>query len=189
MKASKEVQVKCVTPFVTFVERDYEHNGHKGTWAYATRRKVKADGSLGKDSKAVVIIAKTEDGEYILNKEFRVPMAGESGEDGYNISFPAGIKDDGEAPEQAAIRELSEETPYRVKGILDVSPPLASSPGITDEMIYLVRCIVEPDPNGHDREPSEDIETFLARDIHDSRIPQNIKWGFKCWMELYHSTL
>ena len=187
MEASTNIRVLQSTPYLSFVERDYEHNGNTGTWAYATRRQFVPGEGLGPDSKAVIIIAKTKDGEYVLNKEFRVPLAGLDGTGGYNISFPAGLIDSGETPEAAAIRELSEETPFRVIEVLNVSPPLASSPGVTDERIYLVRCVVEPDPEGHDREAMEDIETFLAKDVHDPRIPADAEWGVKCWLELDHS--
>lgn len=43
--------------------------------------------------------------------------------------LPAGLIDDGETPEEAAIRELREETGYKAEGALESSAVLATDPG------------------------------------------------------------
>lgn len=64
-----------------------------------------------------------------------------------SIEFPAGLIDQGESPEQAALRELAEETGYGSssftgpKGtITHVSKVLADSPGMSTETTVLV-CV------------------------------------------------
>ena len=44
-------------------------------------------------------------------------------------SLLEGLVDDGETPEEAAIRELEEETGYRADHVVDVSPVIVSDPG------------------------------------------------------------
>jgi ADP-ribose pyrophosphatase len=54
----------------------------------------------------IIVLAMTEKDEIILVRQFR-PALGQ-----YTLEFPAGDIDQGETPEQAAIRELHEETGY-----------------------------------------------------------------------------
>ena len=184
MKVSDKVKLLQATRHIRFVAREFEHNGSQGWWSYATRRAVSREGILGEDTMAVVVIArvgKLTKPDYVLNREFRVPLGG------WEIAFPAGLMNPGESPEEAAAREFSEETPYRITSIGEVSLPLASSPGITDEMVYIVRCWAEEKPDkATARETGEEIETFLASDTNDPRIPKGdgIVWSVRAWMEL-----
>ena len=195
MKIASLDRVLASTKFVSLVARGFEHNGCKGEWAFATRRRGVSSKNmnglengcrLGKDTRAVIIVArvispKGGSYDYIVNKEYRVPLAG------YELAFPAGLIDTGETPEDAARRELAEETPYEVREITAVSPPLASSSGITDEMVHIVRCFAVPKAiPGTAMEPAEDIETFLAKDTSDPRVPkgEGIVWSVRTWLEL-----
>jgi 8-oxo-dGTP pyrophosphatase MutT (NUDIX family) len=58
------------------------------------------------------------------------------------IEFPAGLIDDGESPQVAALRELHEETGYRGT-ILRMIPPTFNSPGLTGEAVHQVRIDVD----------------------------------------------
>lgn len=51
--------------------------------------------------------------------------------DAYCVEFPAGLIDEGESPEEAAVRELKEETGYEGK-VCDVSDVLSCQPGMTN---------------------------------------------------------
>jgi len=137
-------------------------------WDYATRTTKKSKDSAD----AVVIIpllkrpyAKKNDGDNdnsndnagddstfdtLLVEQFRPPV-GKS-----TLEFPAGLIDAGETPEQAALRELKEETGYvgeACKIAPTVSPLVCMSPGLCDETVRCVVVVVDldnpyNDPNG-----------------------------------------
>ena len=78
---------------------------------------------------AVVIIMTDETGERILlNREFRM-AAGM-----WVINFPAGLIDAGETPEEAATRELREETGLEIVSIDDTMGLSYSAVGFSNEM-------------------------------------------------------
>lgn len=99
-----------------------------GRWEFA--RRVNGRG-------AVFVLAVTDAKELVLVEQYRVPVAERT------LELPAGIYGDedshaDETPEQCAMRELEEETGYRGKAAkLLLRGPVA--PGLTDEIMYLVR--------------------------------------------------
>lgn len=145
----KIVQKKVLkkTPFVEFMQTNYMNMKNKlSNWCWCRRPG---------NRKAVVIAAVTENDELVVTREYRVPI------EGYEIGFPAGLIDKGEKPEDAARRELEEETGLKIVEILHTSPAILSSPGITNEAIHMVYAKVSGKPNTDQLEDSEDIETFL----------------------------
>ena len=76
---------------------------------------------------------------------------------------PAGLIDAGETPEQAARRELAEET--QLTGTLEFLTQLYSSPGFTDEKIHLFLAS-DLSPARADPDEDEDLTTTW-RDIDD----------------------
>lgn len=82
----------------------------------------------GTEADAVVIIVTDETGEKcLLNREFRM-AAGD-----YVYNFPAGLIDEGENYEQAAIRELKEETGLELYEITEVLGTSYSAVGFSNE--------------------------------------------------------
>lgn len=104
-----------------------------------------------RDTKAVVVNSYHKD-KIILVKQFRYPI------NMFSIEFPAGLIDEGETPEQTALRELIEETGYSGE-VTSVSPPLCTSAGITSEIIYMVDIKVTS-RSDQELDDSEEIEVL-----------------------------
>ncbi|MBX2852346.1 MAG: NUDIX hydrolase [Phycisphaeraceae bacterium] len=100
-----------------------------GRWEYVRRHTAEG---------AVAILATTDEGELVLVEQFRVPMGCAC------LELPAGLvgdteADKGEALRVAAERELLEETGYAAAQ-LEHLYPIATSPGLSSEMIDLFRA-------------------------------------------------
>ena len=67
-----------------------------------------------------------------MTREFHAPLST------YELSLPSGLINAGELANDAAIREFNEETEMTLSRVIHVSPPLASSAGLTDETVSLI---------------------------------------------------
>lgn len=132
-------QTKWLT-LKTITWTDDENNERK--WDMVQRTTKKVDSS---DAVVIIPLLKSERSgtktvETILVRQYRPPMGT------YTLEFPAGLIDDGETSEQAALRELKEETGYT--GEIDTSYErnmMCMSPGLTDETIEMVIVQVDLD--------------------------------------------
>lgn len=125
-------------------------------WIFASRKKGAGAGHVSAD--AVVIIATvTHKGSphLLITREYRAPLGS------HEISLPSGLVDAGESVETTAERELLEETGLRLTRILHVSPPVASSAGLTDEAVCLVYAEAEGVISSEHQTEHEDIESRL----------------------------
>ncbi|XP_055399571.1 ADP-sugar pyrophosphatase isoform X3 [Bubalus kerabau] len=66
---------------------------------------------------------------------------------GYCLEFPAGLIDDNESPEAAALRELEEETGYK-GDVAECSPAVCMDPGLSNCTAHIVTVTI----NGDDAE-------------------------------------
>ena len=89
-------------------------------------------------------------GDFILVEQFRPALGART------LEFPAGLIDKGEKLEQAAIRELKEETGYNGK-IVQVIPPRALSPGLGSECIAIV-CVDIDENKPENKTPQPSLE-------------------------------
>ena len=131
----------------------------KGTWEYVSR---------ARGIKAAVILA-IDDGHVLLVEQFRVPLGGPC------LELPAGLsgdETDNEVMEEAAARELEEESGYR-PGRIELVGEFFSSPGMVSESFFFVRAhdLVKTGEGGGvagenitvHRVPLTDVAAFMAQ--------------------------
>lgn len=120
-------------------ERDYKslHDGTVRHWEMVQRTTPDSpdDGASTKKAQVVVILAiiQNRDNSIILVKQFRAPLNNAC------IEMPAGLIDQGEDAQEAAVRELREETGFDVELVENESMPLVNDPGITDCSMQVVK--------------------------------------------------
>ncbi|KAF9070334.1 NUDIX hydrolase domain-like protein [Rhodocollybia butyracea] len=107
--------------------------GKERLWEVAQRKTRK---SSGIDAVAILAILKSKTNDFppsiVVVEQYRPPI------DKYIVELPAGLIDEGETPEQAAIRELEEETGYKADSVVESSPVLVADPGMTNANMKLV---------------------------------------------------
>ncbi|KIP03667.1 hypothetical protein PHLGIDRAFT_129992 [Phlebiopsis gigantea 11061_1 CR5-6] len=107
--------------------------GKQRVWESAERT---TRGSSGIDAVAVLAILRSESGRFptstVIIEQYRPPV------DAFVVELPAGLIDEGETAEQAAIRELEEETGYKAHKVIESSPLLVADPGMTNANMKLV---------------------------------------------------
>lgn len=106
--------------------------GKSRIWEAAAR---KTRGSGGVDAVAIAPILRyaNKPPATMIILQYRPPVAATC------VEFPAGLIDEGETPEAAAVRELKEETGYAGK-VCDVSAVLSKQPGMTDATMQVLDC-------------------------------------------------
>lgn len=155
--------------------RYLDREGGEHSWTYIERTN---------DQRAVVVIPTTElTGSLILIRQFRIPFRREL------VEFPAGLVDEGERPEETAIRELAEETGY--SGVIEeMGPEVSTSAGITTETVTVVRMRVGEEPVSQQRlEGAEHIEVIKVgphevRSFLTSMIEQKVLFDAKVYVYL-----
>lgn len=79
---------------------------------------------------ASAVVGLDDEGNIVLVEQFRYPIASKL------IELPAGLVDEGESPEEAAIREFREETGFSASKWIDLGS-FYPAVGCHDEKIYL----------------------------------------------------
>jgi GDP-mannose pyrophosphatase NudK len=99
------------------------------------------------DAVAVLLVdskAKT----VLLTRQFRLPTFLNGNETGYLVETCAGLIDDGETPEQAAYREVEEETGYAANNLKKISAVYTSAGGITEYIHLFIANYDKDKPHG-----------------------------------------
>ena len=125
--------------FLKKFELHYDADGAPVFWEVISLNDLKTAADLASRKTAVEIIARFEDGDYLLCREFRFAV------NDYVWEFPTGVIDGDESPEEATRRELREETGLELVSVDRVLPPACYSVGVTDELIVPVFVTVRGD--------------------------------------------
>ncbi|KAF3165468.1 hypothetical protein TWF225_001221 [Orbilia oligospora] len=157
--------------------------GKPRIWEVAAR---KTRGSSGIDAVAIapILLHPSRPASTLIVLQYRPPVGATC------VEFPAGLIDQGETPEAAAIRELKEETGYEGK-VISISPTIVSDPGMTTANMQLV--VMEVNLKEGDPEPQQQLDDgeFIERvvvpldELHNKLVDYE-KNGYAVDARLYH---
>ncbi|KAJ4413986.1 ADP-ribose diphosphatase [Gnomoniopsis sp. IMI 355080] len=103
----------------------------------------------------VAILEKPTGPEIVLQKQYRPPI------DKITIEVPAGLIDEGETAEHAAVRELKEETGY-VGKVTESSPVMFNDPGFCNTNVKMVHVSIDMSlPENQNLKPELEENEFI----------------------------
>lgn len=110
---------------------------------------------------AVAVVAVTENNKILLVEQFRKAL------DRTILEMPAGKLEEGEEPIECGIRELEEETGYKVdKENVQLLGKIHVSPGYCDECIYIIKAEnLKPGQMGGDEDGFININEYTKEEI------------------------
>ncbi|KAL7893372.1 NUDIX hydrolase domain-like protein [Trichoderma sp. SZMC 28014] len=128
--------------------------GVERVWETAERR-TRPPGADIDGVGIVAILDKPSGKEIILQKQYRPPI------DKVVIEVPAGLIDAGETAEQAAVRELKEETGY-VGEVTETTPIMYNDPGFCNTNLRMVHVAIDMSlPENQDLKPELEENEFI----------------------------
>eukprot|EP00241_Pyramimonas_parkeae_P022947 CAMPEP_0114290952 /NCGR_PEP_ID=MMETSP0059-20121206/8222_1 /TAXON_ID=36894 /ORGANISM="Pyramimonas parkeae, Strain CCMP726" /LENGTH=217 /DNA_ID=CAMNT_0001412407 /DNA_START=50 /DNA_END=703 /DNA_ORIENTATION=+ len=152
------------TPFLQLVEIEYTRPpfDRLRKWQMAERPRAKPREPGSADAVCVFCIVKKkgEGSKLVVVKQFRPPLGK------FTVELPAGLIDEGESFQEAALRELKEETGYSGR-IVGSSGVQYLSPGLTNECVRTVTVEVDGDivQNADTFVQSASDATFIKCDL------------------------
>lgn len=156
--------------------------GKKKSWQMASRQNEPKclTGNYQLPDAVVIVPFHTVRNKMVIIREFRVPL------DDYEYGFPAGLVDSGESVEQAARRELMEETGLTVSRFIKISPPIYSSAGMTDESVAMVyvECAGEPSNSANTDSELIEIQFISSNEAMDLLSNTTLKFDAKSWLAI-----
>lgn len=175
--AQKLTQLKWLNVFeVHYIDRS---NAQK-TWQVVSRSVSPKclTGKFDRPDAVIIVPFHLAKKKMVITREYRVPLAD------YEYGFPAGLVDNGESIQDTARRELFEETGLELIRIKNISPPLYSSAGMTDESVALVYVECEGQPTTQNNKGSEVIEILFVSPVEAARLCNDsaLKFDAKAWL-------
>lgn len=160
-------QAEDKATWTRLVKKTYrDPHGTLRTWESAERRTRPNNSDI--DGVGIVAIIEKDSGpEVILQKQYRPPI------DRITIEIPAGLVDEGETAEEAAVRELKEETGY-VGKVSESSPVMFNDPGFCNTNLRMVHMTIDMTlPANQDPTPELEENEF----IEVFTVPLASLWG------------
>lgn len=128
-KRFKNIQIETLSKqWATLEKVTFDYKMADGHWVVQKRE------SYNRGDGAVILLFNKKKKTVILTKQFRMPTYFNGNEDGFMIEACAGMLDK-DHPEQCIIREVEEETGYRIPNAEKVFE-LFSTPGAVTEKLY-----------------------------------------------------
>ena len=185
MSSIGKIEKKLGSRFLSYYELEAVHRDGSVSPYYMVSRNPNPDTlkAVTKENPpdGVVICSLYQD-KIVLVRQYRYPIGG------FVYEFPAGLVEPGEDMEQAAIRELYEETGLTLTPIPcgSYGRPFFTTVGMTDESCGTVfgRCTGEP-TNRH-QEATEEIQVVLADQEECRRILREERVSIMCAYMLMH---
>lgn len=185
MSSIGKIQKKVGSRFLSYYEMEAIHrDGSISPYYVASRNPdpetLKAVTHENKPD-GVVIYSVCRD-KVVLIRQYRYPIGG------YVYEFPAGLVEPGEDMEQAAVREMYEETGLTFTPIPAgcFSRPFFTTVGMTDESCGTVFGRCEGTPTSCHQEASEEIQVVLADRAECRRILAEENVAIMCAYMLMH---
>ena len=186
----KEAKKITNNPFLNYYEMTVVNKfGKEHPYYMATRMKdgkLKCQtGEYPADGVLICGVHQGEDGEdrVVLVRQLRYPI------NAYVYEFPAGLVDEGESPQEAAVREYREETGFDFRP-LHLDPalyrPYYSSVGMTDESVATAYGYASGTMASDGLEENEDLTVVLADRKEAVRILKEEQVCSKCAYLLLH---
>jgi ADP-ribose pyrophosphatase len=174
------IDVKKLTDkkFLNLYEATYKlEDGSTTPWNFASRKPLNNINDMNKVAQekkpdAVNIVTYYHDSNNVLHflliKEYRSPF------NAYFISFPAGLVENGETVEEAAIREVKEEIGGEAILTKEIIHFASTSAGVSNEANAFVSVEVNPILHKQQLEKTEDITVL---DMTASEVDEMIEEG------------
>ena len=182
------IQKLTDNPFVNLYQLSVQHrDGTQGPYYVASRRRdVQSIRASRHDDQPDGVILYGVYGpqkdQLVLIRQYRYPI------DDYVYEFPAGLVEEGEDAQDAAIREMYEETglTFQPRPAGFRSRPFFTTVGLTDESCATVYGYCQEIPTNCHQEGSEDIQVVLADRDEARRILAEEKVAIMCAFHLMH---
>jgi ADP-ribose pyrophosphatase len=153
-------------------------------WELASRKTTSSSGIDAVAMGNIIYHASNKPPTTILVIQFRPPV------NALTVEWPAGLIDANETPEEAAMREMYEETGYRAK-VVSTSPAVCADPGMSSANMVL--CMVEVHVAEGEEVPEQHLdegEDILRVEVPLSELYERLegysKQGYVVAAKLYH---